>query len=114
MDEISFGDKVGVRSLPETVELGVAGLKGSVYGVTTPSVTGVDVVGELKEDRALNVHFSDLGKAFWFAPHLLEFVDHGAGTEIEITGKKLIRSADGTWRAHDGRDGSWWKFWQKR
>jgi len=33
----------------------------------------------------------------WFAPELLEFVDHAPGQEIEIGKTKLIRRADGGW-----------------
>ena len=52
---ISFGDHVRVRSTPLTEERGLAGLDGNVHGETTPSVTGVEVIGELKSDYAINV-----------------------------------------------------------
>lgn len=42
---ISFGDNVRVRSTLETEALGMAGHVGQVYGETTPSVTGMAVVG---------------------------------------------------------------------
>ena len=52
---ISFGDNVRVASTPLTVSLGLACLKGQVYGETTPSVTGVAVVGGAAADYAINV-----------------------------------------------------------
>ena len=51
---IGFGDNVRVRSTPNTRDCPVAGLVGKVLGETTPSVTGVQVIGELKTDYALN------------------------------------------------------------
>ncbi len=96
---LSFGDNVRVRSTPDTETLGVAGQVGQVYGETTPSVTGVAVVGQLAGDWALNVHFDGRTDTLWFAPELLEFVDHAAGTEMTFDGvpKKWTRSASGEW-----------------
>ena len=54
---ITFGDTVRLLSTPETEAVGVAGQVGKVYGETTPSASGVKVVGELVGDYALNVHF---------------------------------------------------------
>jgi hypothetical protein len=54
---ISFGDNVRVRATSLTQELGLAGMSGQVYGETTPSVTNVEVIGELREDYAINVFF---------------------------------------------------------
>ena len=53
-DSISFGDHVRIRSTESTVDLGLAGLVGQVDGETTPSVTGVDVIGEMTADCAFN------------------------------------------------------------
>jgi len=98
-NSIIFGDNVRVRSVPETEALGVAGLSGQVYGETAPSVTGVAVIGQAKQDYALNVHFEGRKETLWFAPELLEFVDHAAGTEIRLKGSpwKWIRTASGDW-----------------
>jgi hypothetical protein len=65
---ISFGDNVRVRAAPLTQELGLAGMAGQVYGETTPSVTNVEVIGEIQEDYAINVFFDDRNEGFWFAP----------------------------------------------
>src|SRR5881628_31142 len=96
---ITFGDNVRVRATPETEALRVAGQVGQVYGETTPSVTRVSVVGRLVGDFALNVHFEGRTDTLWFAPELLELVDHGAGTEVRLDGvpKKWTRSASGEW-----------------
>lgn len=109
---MSFGDNVRVRSTPDTEALGVAGQLGQVYGETTPSVTGVTVVGPLAGDYALNVHLEGRPDALWFAPELLEFVDHAAGTEITLEGvpKKWTRSASGEW-VESSPEKPWWRFW---
>ena len=95
----SFGDNVRVSAGPDTVARGLAGEVGVVFGETTPSVTGVEVIGVLLTDYAINVHFEHRKQSFWFAPELLEFVDHAPGTEIRLDGvpKKWTRAADGSW-----------------
>jgi hypothetical protein len=115
---ISFGDRVGVRSTALTRGLGLAGLTGDVRGETTPSTTGVEVIGEMREDYALHVFFEDRVEEFWFAPELLEFVDHAAGTEISLDGvsKKWVRSETGEWIESEAVGAKqtkkpWWKFW---
>ena len=115
---ISFGDTVRVRTTSVTKDAELAGLVGTVYGETTPSVTGVDVIGELEADYAINVYFEEKGAGVWFEPRLLEFVDHGAGAEIQLEGvtKKWVRSEDGEWVEHStgaqsGKNRPWWKFW---
>ncbi len=112
--EISFGDNVRVLVTSETTAQCVAGKVGSVLGMTTPSVTSVDVIGELNEDYAINVSFEDEEGEFWFAHQLLEFIDHGAGTEIVIDDFKAIRNADGTWdemTVSKPIKKKWWQFW---
>ena len=127
---ISFGDNVQVCDVVITRNLALAGLKGEVFGVTTPSVTRVEVIGTLTSDVAINVHFPSLDKDFWFAPELLEFLDHGVGTVITIGRHKLVRQSDGSWleektgltfkdpaQVHPAYQRftkplrPWWKFW---
>jgi hypothetical protein len=114
---ISFGDNVRVRSAPETVSRGLAGLAGQVRGETTPSVTGVEVIGEVTADFALCVHFDQRGEDLWFAPQLLEFVDHAPGTAIRLEGvaKQWVRTASGDWQEIADPETPdrkpWWKFW---
>ena len=116
---ISFGDNVRVRSTPLTERMGLANLVGNVFGETTPSVTGVEVIGDSEGSRAINVFFEDRNKGFWFAPELLEFVDHAPGAEIRLDGvpKKWVRSSDGDWTEFDAskekpKTSAWWKFWR--
>ena len=111
---IAFGDTLRVASTPLTASLGLAGLTGQVYGETTPSVTGVEVIGGAAADYAFNLQLDGRDESLWFAPELLEFVDHAAGTEIVIGDKRLVRSASGEWvgdEPHGKRPQPWWRFW---
>jgi hypothetical protein len=113
----SFGDNVRIRSSVETESSGVAGLLGQVYGQTTPSVSGVGVIGELESDYAINVFFEDRQESFWFAPALVEFIDHAPGTEITLDGvaKKWVRTETGEWEEESVEMKStkpWWRLWK--
>ena len=55
------------------------------------------MIGEVTMDYAINVSIEELGSEFWFAPELLELVDHAEGTEIVIGNYRAVRRADGTW-----------------
>jgi hypothetical protein len=115
-DSPTFGDNVRIRPSPETESRGLAGLTGQVYGQTTPSVTNVEVIGEGTSDYAINVFFADRNESFWFAAALVEFIDHGVGTEVTIAGvaKKRIRSETGAWREESTETKTtkpWWRFW---
>ncbi|MCH9656872.1 MAG: hypothetical protein K0U86_10380 [Planctomycetes bacterium] len=109
---ISFGDNVKILAVPETDALGLSGKQGQVYGETTPSVSSIEVIGELTEDYAINVSIEGFDETFWLAPHLLELIDHGQGTTMEIGHRKAVRRADGTWEESEmTRPKPWWKFW---
>jgi hypothetical protein len=101
---ISFGDNVRVRDTAETRAAGIASLSGAVFGETTPSVTGVDVIGEATRDYAINVFLDERDESLWFAPELLEFVDHGAGVVVTIEGsdKTWTRTENGEWLESPG------------
>ncbi len=116
--QLSFGDNVHVLSAPETDALGLAGATGQVYGETTPSVTGIEAIGALKSDYAVNVHVERRQESLWFAPELLEFVDHAPGSEIRLDGipKKWTRTADGSWIETGVSETGparkpWWRVW---
>ena len=98
--DICYGDNVRIRRTPETERLGIAEAIGNVYGETTPSETGVEVIGELLSDYAHQVYFESLKKSYWFAPEMLEFVNHAPGTEVHVHGTafKSVRQRDGTWK----------------
>jgi hypothetical protein len=96
--EITFGDRVRIRPTETTETLGVAGQMGIVNGRTAPSITGVEVIGDSYKDLAIAVALEAQTKQLWFAEEVLEFVDHGAGTTVEVAGRKLIRDEHGRWR----------------
>jgi len=95
---IAFCDRVRVRRTDETESRRVVGLTGIVHGRTTPSVTGVSVIGKSSEDIAIGVLLDGQATALWFAEDLLEIVDHAPGTTAEIAGRKFIRDERGEWR----------------
>lgn len=98
---VAFGDNVRIRSTPETLAAGVADRLGIVFGLTTPSLGyAEDVIGDVHDDIAVNVNIEDLGRAVWIDPLLIEFVDHGAGVEVEIGDKRFVRTEDGGWKAN--------------
>lgn len=110
---ISFGDNVRIRESQVTDKLGLSGKIGNVSGETKPSVTNIEVIGNLESDFAFNVFFEDENEQYWFAPHLLEFVDHAVDTTIEIGNMKLIRQTNGTWKETDiNPKRKWWQFWR--
>jgi hypothetical protein len=53
-----FGDHVRIRATEETERLRLAGREGVVFGWTTPSVTGVEVIGTPAEDYAIPPYFN--------------------------------------------------------
>jgi hypothetical protein len=92
---VGFGDIVRIQSSPETERLGYAGLVGQVFGETAPSMGAIreqPLVGEPEEDFALYVDFDDREGA-WFAPELVEFVDHGTVEPTFI--RRLLRRLRG-------------------
>jgi hypothetical protein len=62
-----------------------------------------------------NVHLEERNEAYWFAPHLIELIDHAPGTEIrlEAVDKRWTRTEDGAWHEESlvGGKKPWWKFW---
>jgi hypothetical protein len=110
---VTFGDNVKILSSRETDELGLSGKKGQVYGETTPSATGVIVIGQTEDDYALNVFIEEMDQDFWIAPKLLELIDHGEGTEIVVGNLRAVRKADGSWDETVLKvDKKWWQFWK--
>ncbi len=110
---ISFGDNVKILSSEETNKLGLSGKTGQVYGETRPSVTDVEVIGEVEEDFALNVNIDDLNEQYWFAPHLLEFIDHAEGITLQVGNIEAVRRSDGSWEETKiSPDKKWWQFWK--
>ncbi len=92
-----FGDRVRVKESPETRAAGIAGLEGDIYGVTTPSVTNVEVVGGAPDDCAFNVSFESRKETFWIRPDLVEVLHHNAGMEMVVGNIRAVRQPDGNW-----------------
>ena len=95
--DFSFCDNVRIRRSPETEAAGIAGRVGQIYGETTPSVTGVVVIGEHRLDYVLNVYIEERDESYWLPEELLEFVDHRAGTTMQVGDSAYVRRADGEW-----------------
>jgi len=92
-----FGDRVRIKESPETLATELAGVEGDVYGFTTPSVTGVTVIGGAPNDHAINVFVESKKADFWIRPDLIEFVHFNAGSETVVGNVKAVRQTDGTW-----------------
>jgi hypothetical protein len=96
--EISMGDRVRIVETDETRQGDWAGLTGHCWGVTTPSITQVEVIGG-PASQAFHVHFDSGSIAdAWFHPSLVEYVDHAPGTQIAIGDTRLVREPTGEWR----------------
>ncbi|MBP1641461.1 MAG: hypothetical protein H6Q03_130 [Acidobacteria bacterium] len=96
---LSFADRVRIRNAPETVARRLAGRVGEIHGFTMPASSGVDVIGASAHEVALGVYFDELKEALWFAPELLDFVDHGEGTTIRVQGSDVewVKTERGDW-----------------
>jgi hypothetical protein len=130
----TFGNKVKIKISRETEEKGLAGKIGEVHGETTPSVMELEIVGTPSEDYAVNVYFDELEEAFWFDPHLLEYINNGQGSVITLDGvdKKWTKGKNGEWIEEDversestsnvkkdeeigkQHEKKWWEFWKKK
>lgn len=98
LGEIAFGDNVRIVEDIATSESGHANMIGVCYGVTTPSVTAVEVVGGTTGDVALNVHFeNETISDAWFAPELVALVDHAVGSRATVGSHAFVKGADGEW-----------------
>jgi len=114
-DAPGFGDTVRIRHTTETVQAGIAGHEGTVYGFTTPSVTGVETVGALADDFALNVHVEALNAAFWLDPSNIELVSRPDTLALTVGNKRIVltRTEDGCQEEIEDIVPSrpWWRFW---
>lgn len=114
---IGFGDNVRIVDTDATQRSGHANLVGVCFGMTTPTVTGVEVVGDAVEDVALNVHFDDDDVPdAWFAPQLVTLVDHAVGSQASIGDHSFIKGPDGEWVPveSEGERRSRFRRWFKR
>lgn len=97
---MNFGSTVSIKVTPETLELELADRKGQVHGWTTPSITGVEVIGDQSVDSAVGVFIEHLEEVFWFSDGLLTLVDDGTGTVISLDGvdTEFELQSDGEWK----------------
>jgi hypothetical protein len=119
---ISFGVHVRIIETDETGQGGWARLIGYCTGFTTPSITGVEVIGG-PADQAFHVQFDgDSIPDAWFHPGLVEYVDQAPGTEITIGVARFVREPTGEWRRMEAGLSPaprrrWWKqgtrFWSQ-
>ena len=112
----SFGNTVKIKITPDTTSKGFADKTGEIYGHTTPSATGVEVIGKTEKDFALNIYFDDIKESFWFDEGLVVHLDNGEGTEMTLDGvdKKWTKDSASNWIEEDTKPDSkkkWWKFW---
>jgi hypothetical protein len=100
----SFGDIVRIADGAGVKRLGLVGKEGVVFGISAPSTSGVDVVGEVTSDLAYNVYFQELGQGWWFAPELVEFVSAAADKDVRFDGvrTKWVKHEGGDWPEPDG------------
>lgn len=100
----SFGDRVRIKSTVETESVGIAGVEGDVFGVTTPSATGVTVIGGSPDDVALHVYFEGRSDELWFRPDLVETTHVNEGSVLEVGSVRATRQADGFWLEEQRRE----------
>lgn len=110
----SLGDQVKIKESFETDKLKLSNKTGEIYGETTPSITEVDVIGDLISDYAINVYFEDLQDSFWFAPELLEILELDDDYEVEMSigNTTWVKTKKG-WSEPIIKESNkaWWKFW---
>lgn len=93
--QFPIGHRVRVIKVPQTESSGIAGRIGSLAGFTTPSQTGVEIIGEADHDTAFNVRFQNPDGNAWLPPEYLEFINRTSALEIDIYGKRWSWRADG-------------------
>ncbi|QLC23005.1 hypothetical protein HFP51_12900 [Parasphingopyxis sp. CP4] len=100
-----FMDRAKIKKSEETDRRGLAGLEGHIYGWTTPSVTGVDVIGAQDEDFAINVFIETLDEDFWFTKDLVEVLgpEVGAVFSLDASENENVRLPDGSWKQRPKR-----------
>ena len=105
-------DAVRIRSTPVTDAAGYGDAEGVIYGVTTVSVTGVEVIGAVEDDCAVNVDFDGTRPAAWFQPSLVEVIGKPE-TTIEV-GRGVLTRVEGTDDWIEPIRPPWWEFWSRK
>jgi hypothetical protein len=104
MTNPTFGDRVRIRDAEDARQRGFVGRVGDVFGESVPSSSGVGpVIGDRGDDFALSVFFDETGEQEWFAPHLVEFLDHGGPQTMSLEGgPTFARDPEGKWHEVGG------------
>ena len=92
---MEIGDRVRIARSSETAELGWAAREGIYYGFTTPSVTGIQLIG-LIGDIGVNVGFAD-GVVEWFDSSLVEYLGYDPSDTMTVGDRVFVRDSDGAW-----------------
>ena len=115
LGDISFGDTVRIVVSESTTASGHADLIGACHGMTTPSVTGAEVVGGGADDVALNVHFDDEAvEDAWFAPELVTLVDHAVGSRATVGDHAFVKDEGGKWQPEQAREPNRRRWWRRK
>ena len=108
-----FGDRVLILKTEETASAGYAGREGFCHGFTTPSITGVNVIGYRGDDLAFNVSFDEEAlDDIWFAPDCIAVIDRSPGLTAKVGDTEFVRDADGTSQKVTAQAST--GFWQRR
>jgi hypothetical protein len=112
--EPRFGDLVRIVSTPETERAGLAGLVGRVRSETQPSVSGVEVIGAVADDFALQVDFDDPKGSRWLTLELVEFVDpkqkQSQRSGSTTPPQERVRPKTEEWQEKDLPSSRWQRF----
>ncbi len=109
---LAFGDNVRVKETADMLHEGIAGLEAVVHGFTTPSVTGMEPIGALQDDFALNVYVTSLQKDYWLDPSNIELISRPETMEIKVAGKTIrVTQKDGVYKEEIIEERPWWRFW---
>ena len=95
---IEFGDYVKFVDNEKTRAAGVALKEGVCVGFTTPSVSNIEIIGDIEIDYAICVELKDNSEIIWATQNLLEFIGYGEGQVMEIGNIRVTRRSDGNWK----------------
>ncbi len=96
--KIQFSDHVRIKDNPVTTKLKINGKTGTVFGDSKPSVSKVEVIGNLEEDYAIYVSLTDSKDSYWMPEDYAEVLDHGVGTQAKIGDIKLEKTKKHKWK----------------
>ena len=95
-------DTVRVRATEETRAAGLAGLAGTMYGVTVPVKSGQGVLLTPPIGQGMGVRFEELDRTIFLPPDVLELADHGPGRTQRLETmqgwRSWVRLESGEWR----------------